>query len=539
MGIRTRAAGVFGRMRLAMPVLVIAVTAGGCGAGQAASGPAAHVATAQAAPSSPRPSSSTPPAPVAQPSGHVGKLCGFPDAPGRLTKIRATDGVRLAAIQIGTGPRGVVLIPELGMAGECGWWQYAANLAAHGFNVVAFDHRCKGDSDCPSGPAGSLGSAASAPAGLMADINGAVRSLRAAGAVQVALVGGSQGGAEALIAAARPQPGVTGVAALSADELPLPLATSPYPATAQAAAPRVRLPALMAVSSADPGISVQDTQRLYASVGSRSKRLVVLGPQAGHGWDLVDADGPGRPVPAFAGTLTAFLRAVTAAPAGSPSPAGAPTAAGSATSVDGCFSTARGLVETLPGPGGETLTMATMGTGPRVVILSEQSNQFLCSWLPFAGRLTAAGYRVVLWDFGAGPPADELTAVARRVASARGARIVLAGASEGAKASLITAARLGPMIGGVVSLSAEAILSPGIQVADSVRRVRCPLLLVTADQDPYDSAPAARQFMALAPSAAKRLVTVPGTDHGTALLSGRSGTTTIPAVTGFLRRVLG
>src|SRR6185312_4286260 len=141
-----------------------------------------------------------------------------------------------------------------------------------------------------------------------------------------------------------------------------------------------------------------------------------------------------------------------------------------------------------------------------------------------------AGYRVVLWDFGAGPPADELTAVARRLASPPGTRVVLMGASEGAKASLVTAARLGPVISGVVSLSAEAALSPGIVVADFARRVRCPLLLVTADQDPYDAAAATRQFMAVAPSAAKRLVIVPGTDHGTALLSGRSGATTIPAV---------
>src|SRR5215471_6500519 len=122
---RSRAASVSRQMRHAIAVLVIAVTAGGCGAGQASSRPAAPAATAS--------SSSSPPAPVAAPSGPVGTLCGLPDAPGRLTTIKATDGVRLSAIQIGAGPRGVVLIPELGMEGKCGWWQYAASLAAHGF----------------------------------------------------------------------------------------------------------------------------------------------------------------------------------------------------------------------------------------------------------------------------------------------------------------------------------------------------------------------------------------------------------------------
>jgi len=216
----------------------------------------------------------------------------------------------------------------------------------------------------------------------------------------------------------------------------------------------------------------------------------------------------------------------------------APTAV-HAQSVDGCVPVSPRQVEQVADPGGGTLTLAVLGTGPRVVILSEQSNEVLCSWLPFARQLAASGYRVVLWDFGGGPPADELTAVARHVASKETTRIVLMGASEGAKASLVTAARLGSAVSGAVSLSAEAILTPGIQVADSVRRLHCPLLLLTASQDAYDSAPAARQFMALAPSTVKRLVTVPGSDHGTALLSGRSGATTVPAVIDFLRLVLG
>jgi pimeloyl-ACP methyl ester carboxylesterase len=91
---------------------------------------------------------------------------------------------------------------------------------------------------------------------------------------------------------------------------------------------------------------------------------------------------------------------------------------------------------------------------------------------------------------------------------------------------------------GVVSLSAESILRPGIVVVDSVRRLRCPLLLVTADQDAYGSAEAARQFLTAAPSQAKQLVTVPGTDHGTALVTGRSGAMTLPAILVFLHRVL-
>ena len=207
-------------------------------------------------------------------------------------------------------------------------------------------------------------------------------------------------------------------------------------------------------------------------------------------------------------------------------------------SVDGCFTPARGTIETVPDTGGGRLTLAVIGTGPRVVVLSDQSDEDLCSWLPFSRRLAAAGYRIVLWDYGPNSPADELTGLVKRLRSTGAARLVLMGASEGAKASLVAAARTAPMVQGVVSLSAEFVLTPGIVVADFVKRLHCPLLLVTADQDPYDAAEAARQFMATAPVAVKQLVTVPGTDHGTDLLSGRSGAKTIPAIVAFLSHVL-
>jgi pimeloyl-ACP methyl ester carboxylesterase len=207
--------------------------------------------------------------------------------------------------------------------------------------------------------------------------------------------------------------------------------------------------------------------------------------------------------------------------------------------LDGCFTASRGTIETVPDAGGGTLTLAIIGNGPRAVILSNESDENLCSWLPLAARLSASGYRVVLWDYGGHPAADELRGLVKRLRSSGATRIVLLGASEGAKASLVASARIALRVRGVVSLSAESILAPAIVVADSVRRMRCPVLLITADQDPYGSAQAARQFLADAHVGLKRLVAVPGADHGTALLSGRSGATTLPAIVAFLRQVLG
>jgi alpha-beta hydrolase superfamily lysophospholipase len=284
---------------LAAALALAVAGCGGSGTGSVAGGgrPSATGTVAE-----PAANAGTATSPGTSSPGSVTGVCGPPNAPGRLTTIRASDGVRLAAIEAGSGERGVVLIPELGAAGKCGWWDYAAYLAARGFRVVLFDHRCTGESSCPPG--------GTAPTGLTSDIQGAVNRLRQQGATAIALLGASQGGAEALITATLPQRGVTGVAALSADELSASLAADPFPATALAAAARLRLPVLFAVANGDPYVSVQQTRQLYQDAGSRHKQLVILGPEQGHGWDLVTAQPDGlRPV--FSGTLVAFLRTVT------------------------------------------------------------------------------------------------------------------------------------------------------------------------------------------------------------------------------------
>ena len=152
-------------------------------------------------------------------------------------------------------------------------------------------------------------------AGLLTDIAAAVLALRGAGAGRVALLGASQGGSEALIAAGGRASGtgaVAGVAALSADELDQPLAPPPGPRTAVTAAATVRVPALLAVAPADPYVSLTGTRSLFAALGTPAarKRLLVQPAGAGHGWVMVDGT-PGEPEPPLAAQLAAFLRTVT------------------------------------------------------------------------------------------------------------------------------------------------------------------------------------------------------------------------------------
>jgi pimeloyl-ACP methyl ester carboxylesterase len=245
----------------------------------------------------PSPSPSAPPESPSPPQPVV--RCGGPSASARMVAPQAVDGTALAGAELGSGTRGVLLVPELGSRSLCGWWEYAAYLAGRGYHVLLFDHRCVGFSRCPT--------SAGTRDGLMDDIQGSIAALRAAGARSVVLVGASQGACEVLIAGARRLAGVAGIVALSPDELGVALAGPPV-ATATQAAPALTLPVLVAVAPYDQDAPVADVQALYAAVAARDKHLAVVNEQPGvHGWDLVTAGPNGRP--AFAATVESFLAA--------------------------------------------------------------------------------------------------------------------------------------------------------------------------------------------------------------------------------------
>lgn len=165
------------------------------------------------------------------------------------------------------------------------------------------------------------------------------------------------------------------------------------------------------------------------------------------------------------------------------------------------------------------LPLAVLGHSSKAVVFSNQSDEFACSWLPFARKLVKRGYEVLLYDVRSSFVGD-LDAVAA-YAQAHGAKsVTFVGASQGAKTALVAAGtkkNRPEALHGVVALSPEARLA-GTDVAPYVRKVRVPTLLVTAKHDPYGSAWATKEFMKVAPKTARRMV-VPGDQHGTALLT--------------------
>lgn len=212
-----------------------------------------------------------------------------------------------------------------------------------------------------------------------------------------------------------------------------------------------------------------------------------------------------------------------------------PVAAGPAPprTLDGCVRTGPGVkVIQFPAPGRLRMRGAVLGSGPRGVVLANQSKANVCSWLPFARVLARRGYRVLLFDYVSAPHRSGLDAAyAGRELVRRGARrVVYVGASKGADAALIAAGATRPRAAGAVTLSARALQR---DAHGAVTRLSA-VLFVAAEQDEY-SADMSRLLYARTRTADKRLVVWPNGDHGMGLLWGQRGAATKQLIFAFLR----
>jgi hypothetical protein len=121
--------------------------------------------------------------------------------------------------------------------------------------------------------------------------------------------------------------------------------------------------------------------------------------------------------------------------------------------------------------GGADLDGVIVGSGANGVVLAHQLHSNLCSWLPFAKRLAAAGMRVLAFDFPSTSHLDRYVRAAVAELRRDGAHnVALAGASMGGTAVLVAASRESK-ISRVASLSGRAISrvsTPGVRCRDCV-----------------------------------------------------------------------
>ena len=204
--------------------------------------------------------------------------------------------------------------------------------------------------------------------------------------------------------------------------------------------------------------------------------------------------------------------------------------------LDGCVSSGPGLeIVSIKVSRRGRIRGAILGSGSRGVVLSNQSQQNLCSWLPFARKLVERGFRVFLYDYGYATYRSEVTAASRALRRRGVRRVALVGSSQGGKVALHSATWKPTHAVAVVSISGERYLGSR-DISRDVARLRLPTLFVASEGDPYSAGKAARLFYRVSPSKAKRLILVPGNAHGYELFEEPDGPALTQSIIDFLSK---
>jgi pimeloyl-ACP methyl ester carboxylesterase len=167
------------------------------------------------------------------------------------------------------------------------------------------------------------------------------------------------------------------------------------------------------------------------------------------------------------------------------------------------------------------------GSGSTGVILAHMYSADQSDWTDFAQVLAAHGYQALTFDFrgftesegqsGTEFAGNDLLA-AYEFMRPRVSRIFIAGASLGSEAAILVAAC--NVVAGLILISTPTAFG-GLEVTDSIRHVRAPILFVTSADDPLvGGQPQILYGLAQAP---KSLEVYPGRAHGTAILFGPHG----------------
>ncbi len=205
---------------------------------------------------------------------------------------------------------------------------------------------------------------------------------------------------------------------------------------------------------------------------------------------------------------------------------------------------------------GLRLSGRLFGSGNRGVVLAHMYPADQTSWAETATRLAEEGYLVLTFDFrgyGDSQGDRDIAHLDRDVMGAvtylrtQGAtELALIGASMGGTACLIAADQAQLLssirLAGVAALSAPVEFK-GLCAASAVPRLVVPLLLIAAERDV--GAEGAQALAALATTSGDaevgrvQLHLLPGSDHGTNLLTGDQGETVYSLLLSFLEVTLG
>jgi len=168
------------------------------------------------------------------------------------------------------------------------------------------------------------------------------------------------------------------------------------------------------------------------------------------------------------------------------------------------------------------------GSGATGVILAHMYPADQSDWTDFAEVLAAHGYTALTFDFRGftesdGPLgtqfADRDLLAAYQFMRPRVSRIFIAGASLGAEAAILVAAR--EQVAGIICISTPVSFG-GLNVDQAVRKVRAPILFVTSADDPMVAGQA--EVLYRLAEAPKSFEVFPGSAHGTAILFGPHST---------------
>jgi hypothetical protein len=207
----------------------------------------------------------------------------------KVISFRATDGVPLHGVLLGSGQNGIALASGTGFRGNlCDWLPVMGTLAQRGYRVLAYDSR----------PPPLRRRSPPTAVHFARDVVGAERELVRRGVRRVLVGGAGPGGVAAMTAAAHiPRSVLAGVVVLTGVRRFAGM-------DAEAAARRVTAPSFFGVGSLD-SLSIAEMRKLYKASAGKPKQLVLV-RSSGLGTDLLL---PSWAPPSFKAKLLDFIAA--------------------------------------------------------------------------------------------------------------------------------------------------------------------------------------------------------------------------------------